>query len=94
MGITQCVLKHTIKRYNIMFKEQIKAFIEEKNWEDTEISDDEPLFSGGIIDSMDLLELVVIVETKFETKISPGQLTLENFDSINKIVKFSETLAR
>ncbi len=75
------------------FRDKLRTFICEKTWvEQDELEDDAPLFSSGIIDSLDLLDLVVLVEGELNTKVTPGQLSLENFDSINKIIGFSESL--
>ena len=72
-------------------REKLREFICEKTWvEQDELQDDAPLFSSGIIDSLDLLDLVVLVESEINTKVTPGQLTLDNFDSIDKIIGFSE----
>lgn len=76
------------------FRDKLREFICEKTWvEQDELKDDAALFSAGIIDSMDLLDLVVLVENEFNTKITPGQLTLDNFDSIEKIIVFSGSLS-
>ncbi len=76
------------------FRDKLRSFICEKTWvEQDELEDDAPLFSSGIIDSLDLLDLVVLVESELNTKVTPGQLSLANFDSINKIIGFSESLS-
>lgn len=75
------------------FRDKLRNFICDKTWvEQDELEDDAPLFSSGVIDSLDLLDLVVLVESELNTKVTPGQLSLENFDSINKIIGFSESL--
>lgn len=75
------------------FRDKLRNFICEKTWvEQDELEDDAPLFSSGIIDSLDLLDLVVLVESEIKTKVTPSQLSLENFDSIDKIIRFSESL--
>ena len=55
-----------------------------------ELNDDTPLFSSGIIDSMDLLGMIILIEKEFSMKVTPGELSLDNFDSIGKILKFIE----
>lgn len=59
------------------------AFIEED-----EIGDDGALFSAGLIDSVSLIELVGFVEKRCKIKITPSQLTLENWDSLSRIRDF------
>ncbi len=74
-------------------REKLREFSCEKTWvEQDELQDDAPLFSSGIIDSLDLLDLVVLVESEINTKVTPGQLTLDNFDSIDKIIGFSQSI--
>jgi acyl carrier protein len=76
------------------FRDKLRSFICEKTWvEQDELEDDAPLFSSGIIGSLDLLDLVVLVESELNTKVTPGQLSLANFDSINKTIGFSESLS-
>ena len=76
-----------------MFRNKLIEFLCDKAWMDAnEIEDDTPLFSAGIIDSTDLLEMVSMIEKEFSTKITPGQLTLENFDSVGRILAFAERM--
>ena len=56
--------------------------------EEDEIDNEDPLFSTGIVDSVSLIELVGYVEKRASIKVSPGQLTLQNWDSINRIRDF------
>jgi acyl carrier protein len=56
------------------------------------LDDDTPLFSGGLLDSLSVLELVTLVEREIGQPIPPEEITLENFDTMNKISRFIETL--
>ena len=70
-------------------KETIKKFLCELRWlEPDEIDHDTTLISSGLIDSLDLIELVGFLEQNFSITISPGELVAENFESINKIEAF------
>jgi acyl carrier protein len=53
---------------------------------------DTPLFSGGLLDSLSVLELVTLVEKETGKPIPPEEITLENFDTMNKISQFIESL--
>jgi len=78
-----------------MFRDTLVNFVCGKAWmEADELSDDTALFSAGIIDSVDLLELVTLIENELSIKITPGQLTLEHFDSVGKILAFVEKLKK
>lgn len=50
------------------------------------------LFSGGFIDSLNVVELVTFVEEQIGCAIPPTDITLENFDSIDRIVRYARKL--
>lgn len=52
------------------------------------LSSDAPLFSSGLIDSFALVTLLTFVETESGLMISPEDVNLENFDSIDRILDF------
>lgn len=56
------------------------------------LDDNTGLFSGGFIDSLSVMELVCFVEREIGQSVPPTEITLENFDSVNRIVRFAETL--
>jgi acyl carrier protein len=56
------------------------------------LDDNAALFSGGLIDSLSVMELVCFVEREIGRTVPPSEITLENFDSINRIVRFAEAL--
>jgi acyl carrier protein len=47
--------------------------------------EDTPLFSSGILDSMNLLDLVRFVESFYGIRIGPADMSLRNLDSIAQI---------
>ena len=53
-------------------------------------SDDDSLLDKGIIDSTGILELVTFIETEYKFKVDDMEINRENFDSVNKLVKFIE----
>jgi acyl carrier protein len=57
------------------------------------LEDDTGLFSGGLIDSLSVMDLVGIVEEQIGCTIPAAEITFANFDSINSIVRFSATLS-
>lgn len=76
-------------------KENLKAaIIEALNLEDvstTDIDDDEPLFGDGLgLDSIDALELIVLLEKNYGLKIENPEDGREIFQSINTIAAFIE----
>lgn len=51
-----------------------------------ELSPSTPLFSSGLLDSFHLLELISHVEQESGIRISPDEISLENLDSIERIL--------
>ena len=64
------------------------CLIKEFNLERVEITEDTPLFSSNLLDSFSMVDLVRIVEEMTGSRIRPTDLTLENFDSISRILIF------
>ncbi len=71
-----------------------KSIIEQLNLEDMEASDienDEPLFGEGLgLDSIDALELIVLLEKDYGIKLTDPQQGKEIFHSINTMANFIE----
>lgn len=44
------------------------------------------LFRDGLLDSMKLVELIAFVEETFKMRVSPMDITVDNFDTVNSIV--------
>lgn len=51
---------------------------------------DTPLFSSGILDSAGMVELMVFVETEAQVRFGQDDITLENLDSVERILRFIE----
>ena len=67
-----------------MNKEKISLLVKEvADIED--IKDDEPLISGGILDSFSVLILISRLESDFEIKLEMSQLDIKQIDSVNLI---------
>jgi acyl carrier protein len=50
------------------------------------------LFSNGALDSVAMLSLIAFVEEKSGIEIRPEHVTLDNFDTPSRIVRFAESL--
>lgn len=72
---------------------KVKSMIIERLGLETEpavVSDNQPLFGRGLeMDSLDTLEVVVLVNNEFDVSISDDDI--ESFGSINALVDFIET---
>ena len=73
-------MKETIKKY----------IIETIVGENIEIDDDQSLFNEGIIDSLGNVKLIAFLEKQYNISIESGEITAENFDTINQIVTLVE----
>jgi acyl carrier protein len=56
------------------------------------IADETPLLSSGLVDSFGMVELLVFVEGQTGASIDPGEVNLENFDSVQRILGFTSEL--
>ena len=76
-------------------QDEIKTqLIEQLNLEDlsvADIEDDAPLFGDGLgLDSIDALELIVLLDTHFGIKIADPEQGKEIFTSVNTMAEFIE----
>ena len=71
-----------------------KQLIEHLNLEDfsvEDIKDDTPLFGDGIgLDSIDALEIIVMLDKEFDIKISNPEEGSKIFQTVNTIAEFIE----
>jgi acyl carrier protein len=61
--------------------------------DDLTIETDEDLLTSGTLDSMALIRLVAAIEEKYEIKIPPTDLVIENFININAIEAYLQKQA-
>jgi len=69
-------------------REQLRNFIASNMIRDPgyPLKDDEPLITGGLVDSFSLVELALFIEESFGVPFADSELTAENMDTVNKIV--------
>jgi acyl carrier protein len=69
-------------------KNKLKTFIVDEllNRAEYPIGDDEPLVSGGWIDSFSLAQIGVYVEDAFDIYIPDPDLTVAKMDTLNQMV--------
>ena len=71
-------------------KQKIKNFIMEQflpGEDANELTDDTPLISGGILDSIATLQLVMYIEETFRVSLEPHEVDKENLDTLNLMVR-------
>lgn len=72
---------------------RIRAFIcTELGYEPEEVGDDTLLFSSGMVDSFAFVGMIALIETEIGFRLDPRSITVENFDSIDRIEAFLATV--
>jgi acyl carrier protein len=54
----------------------------------SDVKSDTLLFSTGILDSFSLVSMMTFIESECGFRISPADVTLENMDSVERILAF------
>ena len=49
---------------------------------------DTSLLENGIVDSVNVLELVMFIEGTFDVKVDDSEITPNNFDSVSKLAEY------
>lgn len=70
-------------------KEKLRTYILEEiiKKNDYPLQDNEPLISGGLIDSFSLVNIAVFIEKNLGVTIPDTELNVETMDSINKMTE-------
>jgi acyl carrier protein len=70
-------------------KLKLKSFISEELIRDPQypLADNEPLITGGLIDSFSLAQLAVFIEQAFGVFIPDTDLTVEKMDTLQQMVE-------
>ncbi len=55
------------------------------------ISDDDLLFSSGLIDSFEMAGVILFIEESTGLRLGPADITVDNFDSISRMVALVES---
>lgn len=50
------------------------------------LKDDEPLITGGLVDSFSLVELALFIEDEFKVHFDDSELTASNMDTLKQIL--------
>jgi len=68
------------------YQDEILAFLKEKTGKES-LSAEERIFSGGLLDSFGVLELIAFLEEKFCVEIDTAKYEIKDFDTLNLIVE-------
>ena len=70
-------------------REKLRRHLYEKQGlEPEDFEDDTLLFSSGLLDSFSMVELIMFIENAAGLRVHPAEVTLDNFDSIDRILAF------
>lgn len=72
-------------------KEKILAILSDLR-PDIEFETEQGLISEGLLESFDLIQLIAVLENEFGVEIGNKNVTIENFDSFDRIVSLIERL--
>lgn len=56
------------------------------------IEPDTELFSDGLLDSVSMVNLIAYIEEHARVTVQPSDVTLENFDSVTRIMHYIHTI--
>jgi acyl carrier protein len=74
----------------LSFEEFRQFLTEELGVEGDKIEPETLLFSSGLIDSFSLVVLMTFIENAGEVSIAPSDVTLDNFDSVERMLAYVE----
>jgi acyl carrier protein len=71
----------------------MEDFIKEKIKEIafSSVSNDDLLWTNKILDSITLVELIVEIESEYNIKIEMNEIIVENFETVDLMVKFIQS---
>lgn len=69
-------------------RDQLRDYIKAHMIKDTTypLKDDEPLITGGLVDSFSLVELAIFIEENFGVHFDDPELTADNMNTVSQIV--------
>lgn len=71
-------------------RDALIQYLEEKARVDlSSVEDETELFSSGLVDSFAMVDLLVFLEKHTGTKMGPEDITLDNLDSVKRILSFA-----
>jgi acyl carrier protein len=75
----------------VLDRQQLHGYLyEQQGLAPEDFDDDTLLFSSGLIDSFSMVNLIMYIEKAVGMRVHPADVTLDNFDSIDRILAFVE----
>ena len=74
-------------------KDKIVSYIKNKLASEPieEIEVDEDLLGSGLVDSIGMVQLILFIESEAAIKVLPEEMTIENFMTINHMLRFIDS---
>jgi acyl carrier protein len=77
---------------NEMMTDQLMTFIrDEVAVVDGDVSADTDLLLTGLVDSLGVIRITQWIEDELDVEVPPGDVTLENFQTVDRIVSYVAT---
>lgn len=74
-----------------MIQEQVLNFLQSDMGVDTDnVSFDQAIFTSNLLNSIEVIEMIVFLEKTFSIKIPAFEVSLEMLDTVNLITKYVE----
>lgn len=73
-------------------KDELIRYIRSELNIDTPLEGDTELFSTGMLDSVAMVGLISFVEQHAGVQVQPGDVTLDNFDTVDAILAYVQSL--
>lgn len=74
-------------------RDMLITYIRDEMNIDDPLSGDTELFSSGLMDSVGMVGLIAFVEENGGMHVQPSDVTLENFDTVDAIVAYAQSVA-
>ena len=74
-------------------KDNLIGYIRDELNLDMTLDGETELFSTGLLDSVSMVSLITFVEEQTGAHVQPGDVTLENFDTVDAIIAYVQTLS-
>ena len=72
-----------------MNSESLKTYLGDRMGLDTgTLEESTPLFSSNLLDSFSMVDLIMFIEKEGGVRLDPTDVSLDNLDSIGRILKF------
>jgi len=72
-------------------RDSLLKYLEELGVETGSLTDDTRLFSDGVLDSFSMVDLIAFIEKEAEVKMNPGDVRLDNLDSVDRILNYVDS---